>query len=124
MKLAITSLNKNISSEFSPRFSRCKNFILVDTETREWEALTNPAADSPGGAGPMAVQFIAGQGVEAVISGRFGPSAYTALETAGIQMLISSSGTVKEALEEFLAGKIEQVSSATGPELHSKGRHK
>ena len=109
MKLAITSLNKNLSSDFSPRFSRCKYFILVDTETREWVALTNPAADSPRGAGPMAVQFIANHGVEAVVSGRFGPTAHTALETAGIQMLIAKGGLVEEVLNEFLTERLEEV---------------
>ena len=123
MKIMITSSNGDIEGEFSPRFGRCAYFIGIDTDSRAWEAFPNPAAGTQGGAGPQAVQFIADQGVEAVISGRFGPNAYSALEAAGIQSFIASQGTVDEVLEKFLAGELEQVSAATEPELHGGGRH-
>lgn len=41
-----------------PRYGRADDFILVDSETKEWEAFANPAADTHGGAGPQVVQFI------------------------------------------------------------------
>jgi len=122
MKIIISAISNKIDQPFNPRFGRSDYFILADSETGEWQALANPAADARGGAGPQAVQFIANQGVEAVISGRYGPSAYTALEAAGIQTFIATSGTVDEVLKKFLAGELEQVSSATGSELHGKGR--
>lgn len=122
MKIIITAISDKIDQPFNPRFGRSDYFILIDSETGEWQALANPAVDARGGAGPQAVQFIANQGVEAVISGRYGPSAYTALEAAGIQTFIASSGTVNEVLQKFQAGQLEQVSNATGPELHGKRR--
>ncbi len=124
MKIMITSSNGNIEAQFSPRFGRCAYFISIDTENREWEAFPNPAAGTQGGAGPQAVQFIADKGVEAVVSGRFGPNAYSALDAAGIRAFIASQGTVDEVLEKFLAGELEQVATATGPELHGGGRHR
>ena len=122
MKIVITSSNAKLMSQFSPRFGRCAYFIFVDTETRAWEAIANPAADTGGGAGPQAVQFIANHGVEAIVSGRYGPNAYSALEAAGIQTFIAGSGTVGEVLEKFMTGELEQVLTATGAEMHG-GRH-
>ena len=122
MKIVITSFDANIDAQFSPRFGRCANFIVIDTESREWEAFPNPAASAGGGAGPQAVQSIAKQDVEAVVSGRYGPNAYTALKAAGIKTFVASGGTVSEVLDQYLAGKLEQVSTATGPGLHGGGR--
>lgn len=121
MKIAVTSSGEQNTSLLNPRFGRCEYFIIIDTETKEWEAVDNPAAQAPGGAGSQAAQFIANQGVESVISGRFGPNAFTALEAAGIQAFISGQETVDTALDKFLAGELEQVTAATGPELHSGG---
>ena len=120
MKVIITAINNNIDQPFNPRFGRSDYFILVETETGEWEAFENPAASARGGAGPQAVQFIAGKGVEAVVSGRYGPSAFTALEAAGIKSYIADEGTVKEVLEKFQAGKLEAVSAPTGQGLHGR----
>ena len=104
MKIIITATSNKIDQPFNPRFGRTDYFILVDSETREWEAFSNPAADARGGAGPQAVQFITEKGAEVVISGRYGPSAFTALEAAGIKAYIAAEGTVNEVFEKYLAG--------------------
>ena len=97
--------------------------ILVDSKTREWEAHPNPAVDARGGAGPQSVQFIVNLGAEIVISGRYGPSAFTALEAAGIKAYLAKDGTVTEVLDKFMVGELERTKTATGSELHGKGRH-
>jgi predicted Fe-Mo cluster-binding NifX family protein len=121
MKIFITATSDNIEGPFNPRFGRAVYFILVDSESREWEALPNPATAVSGGAGPHAVQFIVEHGAEVVISGRYGPSAFTALEAAGIKAYLAEGGTVNDVFGEFLAGKLESANSATGPGMHSKG---
>ena len=122
MKIAVTSTGKKNTSSLNPRFGRCEYFIIIDTETKEWEAVENPAAQARGGAGSQAAQFIANQGVETVISGRYGPNAYTALAAAGIRsLIISGQETVDAAFDKFLAGELKQASAATGPQLHGGG---
>ena len=118
MKIAITATNTDINQAFNPRFGRCDYFILVDTETLDWEALANPAANATGGAGPQAVKFIADRGAEAVISGRYGPSAFTALNAAGIKAYIANNGSVKDVLESFQADKLNGVNGPTGRGFH------
>ena len=118
MKLAISSSDGKFVTQFSPRFGRCDYFIFIDTETRTWEAKPNPAASSRGGAGPQAVQFLSSNGVEATITGRYGPNAFSAIEAAGIQAFEADSGTPEELLDKFLAGELRQVNASTGPSLH------
>jgi predicted Fe-Mo cluster-binding NifX family protein len=122
MKIIITASSDKIDQPFNPRFGRAEYFILIDSETREAQAFANPAMDARGGAGPQAVQFIAAHQPGAVISGRFGPNAFSALEAAGVKVYVASSGTVSEVLDQFLAGRLSQVSEASGPGMHGGGR--
>ena len=121
MKLAISSNDGKFNSPFSSRFARCEKFVFVDTKTEAWEAKVNPAAAARGGAGAQVVQFLANEGVEAPITGRYGPTAMTALKAAGIKAFIADSGTPSELLFKFLGDELEQVTSATGESLHQKG---
>ena len=122
MKLVVSSQDGKFDSPFSARFGRCDTFVFIDTESRQWEAKPNPAAAARGGAGPQAVQFLVNNGAEAVVSGRYGPNAYSALEAAGIAAYIADEGTPEEILDKFLAGELEQAGSASGPGLHGGGR--
>ena len=91
MKIIISASSDKKDQPFNPRFGRAAFFMGYDSETKEWEALPNPAADARGGAGPQAAQFLDTQKADIVISGRYGPSAFTALETAGIKAFLASS---------------------------------
>lgn len=118
MKLAISSNDGKFDTPFSARFARCDAFVFVDTETRSWETEPNPAADARGGAGAQVAQFLANNGVEATITGRYGPTAISALTAAGIQAFVADNGTPAELLDRLLANELEQVNAATGSSLH------
>jgi len=118
MKVAISSPDGKFDTQFSSRFGRCDTFIFVNSKTRDWEAKPNPAAAARGGAGAQVVQFLSNNGIEVTITGRYGPTAFSALEAAGIQAFVAGSGTPEELLDKFLTGELEQVNAATGPELH------
>jgi predicted Fe-Mo cluster-binding NifX family protein len=126
MKIAITTVAGNLDSPFDPRFGHVANFVIVDTETEEWEAYPNPALNATGGAGIQAAQFIAGHGVKAVISGDFGPKAYSALAAGGIQMFLAPADealTARELLTRYQMSQLEQVSAPTSPGYHTpRGR--
>lgn len=121
MKIIISASSNKIEWPFNPRFGRADYFMLYDSETQEWSAFQNPAADASAGAGPQAAQFIAGKNPDVVISGRYGPSAFTALQAAGIKAYIASTGTVSEVLGLFLDGQLTQTAAATGPSMHGGG---
>ena len=86
MKVAISSAGKNLESETDPRFGRCKYFLVVDTETEEFEVLPNENADRMGGAGIKTAQLVAGLELGSVITGNIGPNAFEVLNAAGVQI--------------------------------------
>ena len=88
MKIIVTATAPEIEAPVDPRFGRGAYFIVVDTETMHWQAHANQGVNAAGGAGSQAAQFAAQQGVEAIISGDFGPNAYIALAAAEIKMYL------------------------------------
>ncbi len=120
MKIAISSQDGKKDAPISPQFGRCSYFVFVDTETQAWGAQENPAAAESGGAGTKVVQFLAAQQVDAAITGRYGPMAFTALQEAGIEGYEAEGGTPEELYEKFLAGELKKATSpsATGRHHH------
>jgi predicted Fe-Mo cluster-binding NifX family protein len=118
MKIAISSTIGKINEPISERFGRCKYFLIFDSECRKWDTKRNPAESARGGAGSQVVQFLCDNGVRAVISGQFGPNAYTALAAAGMQAYRASSGTPEELVERLLEGELQQVDVGSGSERH------
>lgn len=116
MKIVLTTQIPDLEAELDPRFGRGAYFLIVDPETLEWQSMPNPALNASGGAGIRAAQALTEAGCQAVVSGDFGPNAYEALSEAGIAMyLFGSCRTVREALERFNAGQLEQLSAPSRP---------
>ncbi len=107
----------SLDSPVDPRFGRCQYFVIVDMETMSFEAIPNTSTGLMGGAGIQAAQEIAGRGVEAVITGNVGPNAYQVLSSAGIRILIGASGTVREAVEMFKRGQLQDAAALGPPEF-------
>jgi predicted Fe-Mo cluster-binding NifX family protein len=105
MKICITSEGKTPESKVDPRFGRCANFIIQDTECGGFEAFENTNIGLQGGAGIQAAQFVVSKGVKAVLTGSVGPNAQQTLTAAGIKIITDISGTVKDAVEAYRAGK-------------------
>jgi predicted Fe-Mo cluster-binding NifX family protein len=113
MKIAVSSQGQTLDAATSPVFGRCPAYILVDTETMDFEALANPALASGGGAGIQAAQFVVSQGAEAVLSGNLGPNAFDVLEAAGVAGYLVPQGTVRQAVEAFRAGDLDPMPAAS-----------
>lgn len=122
MRIAITAQGADLDSAMDPRFGRCRNFIIVDTESGKFEAFSNDSVMASGGAGTQSAQLLANQGVDAVITGNVGPNAARALEAAGIKVYTMSGGTVRDCIQAYKAGKLSTVSGATVGSHHGTGR--
>ncbi|MDD5070263.1 MAG: NifB/NifX family molybdenum-iron cluster-binding protein [Candidatus Omnitrophica bacterium] len=116
MKICITSEGSSLDSKVDPLFGRCRNFIIVDTDTLEFEAIVNPNIESMGGSGIQSAQFVASKKVKAVVTGNVGPNAFQTLQAAGIAIFTNASGTIKEAIEKYKKGEFKVVS---GPSVSS-----
>jgi predicted Fe-Mo cluster-binding NifX family protein len=121
MKVAISSTGPTLEADVDPRFGRCQYFIVADTETMEFEAINNTSATAAGGAGISAAQMIVKKGVEAVLTGNCGPNAHQVLSPAGIKVITGVSGKVKDAIEDYRAGRFKETSQPNVPDHFGMG---
>ena len=117
MKICVTAQGDNLDADVDPRFGRCQYFIIVDSETLEFEAVRNSNIQTMGGAGIQSGQLVAGKGVKSVLTGNVGPNAFRALEAAGIDVITGVTGSVKEAVGKYKAGELKP---AQDPSVGSK----
>jgi len=100
MKIAVSSQGEELTSQVDPRFGRAQYFIIYDTETGDFAAVSNEQnLNAAQGAGVQAAQNVAQHQVDLVISGNLGPKAYATLSAAGVKTALWSEGTVAEAVE-------------------------
>lgn len=113
MRVAVTSQGESMESPVDPRFGRAKFFIVVDTESDEFDVVSNQQnVNAPQGAGIQAAETVARQDAEYVLTGHCGPKAFHALSAAGIKMVVGLQGTVKEAIDSFKAGDLTPTDAA------------
>ncbi len=111
MRVAITADVPDENSPISPIFGRCAYYAIYDTATDKLEFVPNASAMYARGAGVQAAQQVANLGVQMLItSGIAGPNASMVLEQAGIQIINSFQGTIRDAVEAVKSGRIQ-----TGP---------
>ena len=106
MKIAISSIGTDLDTQIDPRFGRCANFIIVETDDMSFEAFDNENIALGGGAGIQSAQFVASKGAKVIITGNVGPNAVSTLSAAGIQLVTGQIGTIREAIEDYKKGKL------------------
>ncbi len=110
MKIAITASGPTLDTNVDPRFGRCPHFLIVDTDTLDFEAVENPSVALGGGAGIQSAQLMATRDVKFVLTGNCGPNAHETLSAAGIGVIPGCSGTVRDAVEQFKSGQFNTTS--------------
>jgi predicted Fe-Mo cluster-binding NifX family protein len=111
--VAVSAAGTGLDAVVDPRFGRCPYFVIVDTETMQYEAVPNTSLNAASGAGIQAAQTIAGKGVKAVLTGNIGPNAYQALSAARIQIITGVTGTVREVVTKYRKGEFKETNSPT-----------
>ena len=113
MKICVTATAGDLNAQVDPRFGRSQYFVIVDSDTMEFEAMANEAMNAPGGAGIQAAQAMVNKGVNVVVSGNMGPNAFQVLSTADVKIATGAYGTVKEAVEMYKGGKLNEAGGST-----------
>ncbi len=113
MKICVTATANNLDAQVDPRFGRCPYFVIVDLETMKFEAVPNIASGAMGGAGIQAAQAVSSRSVKVLITGHIGPNAFQALSAAGIKIVIGAFGTVRDVIERYKKGELEETSTPT-----------
>ena len=123
MKVAISVKENQLDAAVDPRFGRCAHLIVVDTDTMEIVGGgRNEYADAAGGAGTQTAQWVIQLGAEALLTGNLGPNAFNVIKAGKIRMFTGVSGTARDAVKEFLDGKLTETHAATSPRHAGMGR--
>jgi len=110
--IAVSATGTTLEDHVDQRFGRCKYFIVVDSDTLTFEALSNQGIMASSGAGIKAGQTLAEKGVKAVISGNIGPNAFDTLSAANIDIYIGASGKIEDILQKFNLGELKKTESS------------
>ncbi len=116
MKIALSSKGKDLTTALDPRFGRAAGFIIYDTETDNYEYISNEEnLNANQGAGVQTAQKIANSGAQAVISGHIGPKAFSALNAGNVKIYLTDKATVQEAVAAFKDGELVPSNGADKP---------
>jgi predicted Fe-Mo cluster-binding NifX family protein len=105
MKIAVTSTGGSMDALVSEQFGRCQYFLIVDSVTMKFEAVSNLGEQMQSGAGPKAAELIINNGAEVLLTGHVGDKAEEALKRGGIKIVDGFKGSfkVKDAINTYLS---------------------
>ncbi len=113
MKIIISSTGNSLESKVDQRFGRAAMFILYDTDDDSFSVIDNKQnLDSPSGAGIQAAQNIINSGAQTVITPNCGPKAFRVLSTAGVKIFSCGDSKIKDIINDFKNGKLEEIKQA------------
>jgi predicted Fe-Mo cluster-binding NifX family protein len=114
MKICITARGKTRDSAFKRHFGRAPYFVFYDSRTGKSEAIRNGFVISDTRIGQNAVRLLKNNGLEAAITGEIGENARALLKGSDISLhLYKCSGTVRQAIDEFLRNQGEPLHART-----------
>jgi predicted Fe-Mo cluster-binding NifX family protein len=125
MRIAVSAdTNNGLDSVVAGHFGRCPFFALVDlegNEVTEVQVVDNPfyGNHSPG----QVPGFIQSQNANVMLAGGMGRRAVTFFEQMGIEAATGASGTVHQAVENFLGGSLSGVKPCAESEAHHAAGH-
>lgn len=111
MKIAVSATGNTLESKLDLRFGRAVSFLIIETDTMEYEAIDNAGVAASGGAGISAAQLVADKDVQAVITGNVGPNAMNVLKAANIQIYKGGAVSVRENVEQYKKGALEKINT-------------
>jgi len=120
MEIVISATEPHLEAQVDPRFGRSSYFLLVNPESMEYKVLTNGQnLQAAQGAGIQAAALVARHRPAAVLTGNCGPKAFQTLQAAGISVVVGVEGSVRDAVQNYQAGKFQP---APGPNVASHWR--
>jgi predicted Fe-Mo cluster-binding NifX family protein len=118
VKIAISATEDSLESAVCPTFGRCPGFLIVELENnkiKNKKFVPNPGEGMFRGAGISAAQIVAGEKCSVVITGNVGPNAFGVIRSSGIKVYKAMGVRIKDALEKFAKGKLEEAAEAGMP---------
>ncbi|MCD6281946.1 MAG: NifB/NifX family molybdenum-iron cluster-binding protein [Deltaproteobacteria bacterium] len=114
MRIAFSAeSNEGLNAQISQHFGRCPFYVIVDLEGEDIkgvDVIENPFYTSHGAPGEVP-GFINQQGVKVMITGGMGGRAIQFFQQFGIEPITGATGTVSEALDLYISGRLKGFST-------------
>jgi predicted Fe-Mo cluster-binding NifX family protein len=116
--------SEGLDATVSAHFGRCPFYVLVEVEKGEIQnvrAEKNPhfESHSPG----QVPKFVRDLKADVILTGGMGRRAQQLFDKFGVEVGCGASGTVRDAVQSFLAGKLSSEASCSHDHPHSCGKH-
>lgn len=109
MKVAIGLEENSYNSRVDGRFGRAGYFIIINSETKEYEIIENFAKDEVSGAGLKVVRTLVDLGVDEIIVGEIGPKVETLLEEFEIVVYrLGECTSIDEVMKKYSEKSLEK----------------
>ena len=113
MKICVSASSGSLDATVDSRFGRCPYFVMVNSETMKFDVVANESSNAVHGAGIQAAQTVVNMGVKVVLTGNVGPNAFNVLSATGIKIVTGASGSVRDSVEKYKKGELQEVSNPT-----------
>ncbi len=112
-RIAVVAHGEGLDARLKVPMERCTSFIVVDPATNEWQTVEVPAHGPVQEVNLEAIRAIVRSGAGVLITPRIHPECCMALQALAVAVVIAPEGlTVREALERYEAGELEESSYA------------
>ncbi len=122
MKIGVPSMGeRGMDEAVGQHFGMVPFYTIVDSETETVTVLPNTSSHQGGVGYPP--ELLHAAGVDVLICGGLGSRAVQMFEERGIRVFVQASGTVKDALAMYEAGKLPEASDENVCREHGHGEH-
>jgi predicted Fe-Mo cluster-binding NifX family protein len=114
-----TLQNQGLSSEISMHFGKSPFFTFLKMENNEIknvETVESRGRHTGGAITPA--EIILNHNADVLVCGNLGSKAVNMLKNSGLKVYSGASGTVKEAVEKYLAGELSTADDNSCTEKH------
>ena len=105
MKIAVATNGNSLKDKVALHFGRAKNFLIYDTETKNFEVFENPEIKGK----ELPPDFLVRKNVNAVIAFSLGQRAVEKFKNYKIEIFKAIEGTIKDNLKNFEKGKLRKI---------------
>lgn len=120
MKVCVTARSGRLDASVDLNFGRCRYFVIVDTDSMEFESLKNKSLSFSDN-DTMAAQLLLGRDIDKLITGNIGSKAFSMISSKGIDVLTLNEGSVEDVIMAFKADDLRKLEALNSPFDHRYG---
>ncbi|MEW8979926.1 MAG: NifB/NifX family molybdenum-iron cluster-binding protein [Symbiobacterium sp.] len=106
VRIAVPAERPDPASCVDPVLAQAQFVVIYDTHNGSWDTLDSwRTLENPGGAGAALAELLSRHRVDVVLCEEYGPPLYHVFQSVGIRLRDGASGSVREAIDRYLAPK-------------------